>query len=266
MTFPKIRLYCPECKEEMTLVNTPKPEPSIIIGYDQVVEYNYQCLSNERHEGKWHDTEGNIVDDSLITQEKSMIYNKGGSNWCDRSSNEYIMIMRILIPSIDDAFIGGTVDDYSVAATEEISEEKYSKIVEESVNLDFITIDTLKNKASMVGKLYPDRKEYQYKFIEIANNIIKEGKYSEAEIYEITKGLYSLIEVFNPNPEKRISLETYMTQLNSKAKEFMNDALDIILNKNNKKCKYERGNTCNLDNTTKDEACSEDKECFSEAL
>ena len=100
MTFPKIRLYCPECKEEMTLVNTPKPEPSIIIGYDQVVEYNYQCLSNERHEGKWHDTEGNIVDDSLITQEKSMIYNKGGSNWCDISSNEYIMIMRILIPSI----------------------------------------------------------------------------------------------------------------------------------------------------------------------
>ena len=102
MTFPIVEIFCPECKERMTLVNKPELKKAIDVkrkifydGYDEMVDYHYLCNSNERHIGFWHDFDGKIV-----PKDDNNPHISRASNWCTISRDKDIVLMRILIPDL----------------------------------------------------------------------------------------------------------------------------------------------------------------------
>ena len=87
-----------------------------------------------------------------------------------------------------------------------------------------IPIEILIEKAEKVKKMYPDFNEYILKFMEAGEIIVADNKYTESDIYKISKEVVELL-----NPENNTTAEEQIKQLDKKVFEFMNDCFDQII-------------------------------------
>lgn len=217
MTFPVVEIFCPECKEPMTLVNKPEIEDCTHLnGYDQIIDYHYRCDSNER---------------------KSEMSKLRTDCWCNISDKKLITVFRILIPKLN-------LDNYneSVATTATVNMINIEKQMrndgikfhesEPITNLLLniptgeISLEEIEKKAELVRKKYPDMTKYNLRFMRAGEMAIIANPLSDEDAYTFLK---NVAEMINP---KKIDLpkEEYFNQLDDKTKSFMNDCLDIIIN------------------------------------
>ena len=239
MTFPMVEIFCPECKESMTLVNKPNIvdcNPPVD-GFDKQIDYHYICNSNERHFNKWHDSEGKIVNKDKNNPNLSKI---GKNGWCDISTNREIILMRFLIPKLDLDIPYSTSTStagYSSYPSNNIgfpikipgvNTDLGHSILIEKENQTEILIEEMKKKAGLIRNKYPNENDFINKFTEAGQKVAKEKKLSDEEIYELMKDSVELINPINLCLPK----EEYFKQINEKYLKFMNSCIDIILSEN----------------------------------
>ncbi|GAI08421.1 unnamed protein product [marine sediment metagenome] len=143
MTFPKIELLCPQCKEPMTLINHKgEIKDCDVKGYDKMVEYHFQCKANERHEGKWHKWSMKLHMDVLykgeirtngepkeINADNCQQFSKV-SNWCGISTEKEIAVFRILIPKIGNGNYFNSESTTQTEACPSTLQKQYKKQME----------------------------------------------------------------------------------------------------------------------------------------
>ncbi|KKM73172.1 hypothetical protein LCGC14_1413150 [marine sediment metagenome] len=100
VTFPIVEIFCPKCKERMSLINNPKFENYIVEGYGQIIDYYYQCNSTERHSNMWH-VNGKIIGKAGEISHVPKGATLGTDNWCSISNEGNIIIIKILIPKLE---------------------------------------------------------------------------------------------------------------------------------------------------------------------
>jgi len=224
MTFPVIEIYCPECKEAMTLVNKPELESSLVDGYDEMVNYHYQCKLNERLKN----------DVSPFTLSKNQ-------NWCDISKEGSIIIMRILIPSLGSEGSATTVSGTGILdATwiqrgkdmwkQEIKDGEKTELAipsfedENPTNNSLresdskLSLESLKEKMETVKNLYPNETDYNLALMKAGEKVVKKAPISDEDAYNLFLDIANMINPNNTNKE-----------LSYKLKNFTNDCLDEIL-------------------------------------
>ncbi len=258
MTFPIIEIYCPECKKLMTLVNKPKLMDYKIFGfttsgYDEVVDYNYQCKSKERYPDLWEDyINGKKLNYNAYTDKE--IEKLKNSGWCNISKHNHILVMRILIPDLKPntvAIKGNKLDGYGQWNVNLSKGEKPPKCefynikycppcpehyydcdlvkIGNQIKIDkwkpILTFKEFKKKIKLFKKKFGSG-DITPMFMKAGQAIFDKGDWSIKDIYDIMKGVIELI-----NPEKdNLSEKEIFNTLNDKFIIFINDCIDEILN------------------------------------
>ncbi len=254
MTFPIVEIFCPECKERMTLINKPEmawcTHPN---GYDQVIDYHYQCKSKEQYPDLWEDyINGKKLNyDAYTDKEIEKLKNSG---WCNISKHNYILIMRILIPNLSEGekerpkqetvlfgeVLHGTRVETFVPVSKPPCCEFYNKKycppcpehyydcdlvkIGNQIKIDKwkpnITIEDLKRKSGLLVKKYPNT-DLSLMFMKIGEKVWRDANFTIDDVYDVLK---EIIEVMNP-ANKELDLEP----LGEKALFFFDKCLDIAL-------------------------------------
>lgn len=231
MTFPVVEIYCPECKEPMTLVNKPEIEDCLTHnGYDKQVDYHYQCkcyMSKERN----------------ITVMRILIPKLNLDNYSESvATTATVNMINIEKQMRDDGFKFHESKDPHTNLLLNIPTEKISK--EDNILGEHYVVDNraghvkkrnnlieeLEKKINLVRKKYPNDIDYNLAFIKAGEKIIAKNNFSNEDIYKFFKDIAELLNPTNLN----LPRESYLDQIGDNMKKFMHNCLDIILEENSK--------------------------------